>query len=413
MSGRAAVVPSRPPDERGERLGRDFWWLWAGQSISSLGNAAQSIAMPLWVLQVTGSAALTGVAFVVQLLPRVVFSPYAGVLADRFDRRGLAVLLNLLAALVTAALLPVLGTRDIALYYVLTVVLGALGAVNSAVVPSLTPALVPASRLTSANATQEVTTGTILALGPLVGAAVATGLGFRGAVAANAASFLLAALLILRVRRRDAPARPGRRPVAMLREGLSALLGDRVLRTGVLAEAALFLFLGALPQFALLLVGAGGRIAEAGLFSSGMGAGWLVASASVARRRANLNPTVMLAIGAATAAPVVGAVVWSAHAGPVWVFLGGLLAGAHNLLFAMAPTLLCQQRAASTVLGRVIAFRRSFLVLAQCGSLGLATVLSPHLGVGAVLAGAGVAATVVALPIALAALRRAREADSR
>lgn len=413
MSGPVAVVPSRPPDERAERMGGQFWWLWAGQSISSLGNAAQSIAMPLWVLQVTGSAGLTGVAFVVQLLPRVIFSPYAGVLADRFDRRSLAVLLNLAAALVTAALLPVLGARDIALYYALTVVLGALGAVNSAVLPSLTPALVPASRLTSATATQEVTTGTILALGPLVGAGVATGLGFRGAVAVNAASFLLAALLILRVRRQRPAAQRKRRPMAMLREGLNALVGDRVLRTAVLAEATLFLFLGALPQFALLLVGAGGRTAEAGLFSSGMGVGWLVASASVARRRANVDATVMLAIGAATAAPVVGAVVWSAHAGPVWVFLGGSLAGAHNLLFAMAPTLLCQRRAASAVLGRVIAFRRSFLVLAQCGSLGLATVLSPHLGVGAVLAGGGVAATVVALPIVLGALRRARQADPR
>jgi hypothetical protein len=74
----------------------------------------------------------------------------------------------------------------------------------------------------------------------------------------------------------------------------------------------------------------------------------------------------------------------------------------------MAPTLLCQRRAASAVLGRVIAVRRSFLVLAQCGSLALATVLSPLLGVGPVLAGAGLAATVAALPIALRALRRNR-----
>jgi MFS transporter, DHA3 family, macrolide efflux protein len=413
MSGPVAAAAVRPPAGRTEPIGRPFWWLWSGQSISSLGTAAQSIAMPLWVLEVTGSAGLTGVAFVVQLLPRVLFSPYAGVLADRFDRRGLAVLLNLLAALVTAALLPVLGARDIVLYYALTTVLGALAAVNSAVLPSLTPALVPASRLTSANAAQEVTTGTILALGPLAGAAVASGLGFRGAVAVNAASFLLAALLILRVPRQAVAARGRQRTAVMLREGLSALAGDRVLRTGVLAEAALFLFLGALPQFALLLVGAGGRTAEAGLFSSGMGAGWLAASALVARRRADVDPTLMLAAGALTAAPVVGVVVLSAHAGMFWVFLGGLLAGGHNLLFAMAPTLLCQRRAEPGVLGRVIAFRRSFLVLAQCGSLGMVTVLSPHLGVGPVLAGAGVAATCVAMPIALAARRRAREADLR
>jgi DHA3 family macrolide efflux protein-like MFS transporter len=413
MSNPVIAAPA-PPAGRTEPIGRHFWWLWAGQSISSLGNAAQSIALPLWVLEVTGSAGLTGVAFVVQLLPRVLFSPYAGVLADRFDRRGLAVLLNLLAALVTAALLPVLGARDIVLYYALTTVLGALGAVNSAVLPSLTPALVPASRLTSAAAAQEVTTGAILALGPPAGAAVASGLGFRGAVAVNAASFLLAALLIMRVPRQDAAARGRRRTAAMLREGMSALAGDRVLRTGVLAEAALFLFLGALPQFAVLLVGAGGRTAEAGLFSSGLGAGWLAASALVARRRANVDPTVMLVAGAVTAAPVVGVVVLSAHADcTVWVFLGGLLAGGHNLLFAMAPTLLCQRRAEPGVLGRVIAFRRSFLVLAQCGSLGVVTVLSPRLGIGPVLAGAGVAATVVAMPIALAARRRARETELR
>jgi DHA3 family macrolide efflux protein-like MFS transporter len=410
MSAPDTPVSTKEPRER---LGRPFWWLWAGQSVSGLGSTAQALAMPLWVLHETGSAALTGGAFAVQLLPRVLFSPWAGVLADRFDRRGLSVVLNLLAAVLTAALLPVLSARDIPLYYVLSVLLGALSTLNAAVLPSLTPALVPPSKLVAADAAQEVTSGAILALGPLLGAAIAVVLGFSGAVAVNAASFALAALLTTRVPRQPPATGRRRRPAVMLREGFQALLGDRVLRTAVMAESALFLFLGALPQFAVLFVGQGGRTAEAGLFSSGMGAGWLLMSASVARRRRNLEPTVMLAIGAVGALPVGVAVALCAQAAAPWVFFAGLLTGAHNLLFAMAPTLLCQRRAEPAVLGRVIAFRRSFVVAAQCVSLALATALSPLLGFGIVLAGAGAAATAAALPVAWRAVRRARREQSQ
>ncbi|WP_410662687.1 MFS transporter [Amycolatopsis sp. lyj-84] len=391
-----------------ERLGRPFWWLWAGQSLSGLGGTAQSLAMPLWVLQVTGSASLTGGAFVAGLLPRIVFSPWAGVLADRFDRRGLSIVLNLLAGAVTLVLLLVVELRNIPLYYVLTVLLGTVSTLNSAVLPSLTPALVPASRLAAADAAQEVTNGAILALGPLLGAAVAVGLGFSGAVAANAASFVLAALLTLPIPRQQPAARGRSSPLAMLRDGVRALTGDRLLRTAVLAEASLFACLGAVPQFAVVLVGADGRTAQAGLFASAMGVGWLTMSASVAKRRGALNPAVMVTVGAALAAPVIGLVVLCAHASPVWVFLAGFVAGAHNLLFAMPNTLLCQRHADPATLGRVLAFRRSFVVSAQCVSLALVTFLTPIWGAGPVLAVAGIAATVIALPTAVVAARLAR-----
>jgi MFS family permease len=392
-----------------DRLGRPFWWLWAGQSLSGLGGSAQSLAMPLWVLHVTGSAALTGGAFIAHLLPRMLFSPWAGVLADRFDRRGLSIVLNLAAGAVTVVLLVAVELRNIPLFYVLTMLLGMVSTLNLAVLPSLTPALVPASRLAAADAAQEVTNGAILALGPFLGAAIAVEIGFFGAVTANAVSFVLAALLTLPVPRQQ-PAvhgRPG--PLAMLRDGVHALVGDRLLRTAVLAEASLFAFLGAVPQFAVILIGEGGRTTEAGLFASGMGVGWLTMSASVARRRRNLNPTIMVTAGAALAAPVIGLVVLTAHAAPAWVFLAGVAAGAHNLLFAMPNTLLCQRHAEPATLGRVLSFRRSFLVSAQCGSLALVTFLSPHWGVGPVLAVAGLAATVTALPTAVLAMSRARQ----
>ena len=389
-------------------IGRPFWWLWSGQTLSSLGSAAQSLALPLWILQVTGSTAVTGAALALQLAPRVLFSPFAGVLADRLDRRTLSITINLIAGALTLALLPVLGAGNIHLYFVFSVLLGTLATLNSAVLPALTPSLVRASRLTSANAAQEASGGAILALGPLAGATVAVAIGFTGAVAVNAASFILAALLTVPVPAQPPAARRTHRPIGMLREGLHALVGNRLLRTAVLAEAALFLFLGAVPQFAVILIGQGGRTADAGLFSSGVGAGWLVTSMVVGRRRQEVDPTVMLLIGAATAAPVIGVVVLSAHAAVYWIFLGGVLAGAHNLLFAMAPGLLVQRRAAREALGRVIAFRRSFVVLAQAAALVLATLVSPKVGVGAFLLASAVAGSAAATPIALRAVRRAR-----
>ncbi len=72
--------------------------LWAGNFFSSLGEAIGQVALPLLVYDMTSSAALMSVIFVLQMLPRAIFSPFAGVLADNLDRRKILLAANTLRA---------------------------------------------------------------------------------------------------------------------------------------------------------------------------------------------------------------------------------------------------------------------------------------------------------------------------
>src|SRR5215208_3957574 len=83
---------------------RNFALLWLSGLISFAGDWALIIALPVFVYDMTGSALATGAMFIAQTLPRLLFSPLAGVFVDRWDRRRTLVAANL----AQAAVLPIL-----------------------------------------------------------------------------------------------------------------------------------------------------------------------------------------------------------------------------------------------------------------------------------------------------------------
>lgn len=78
---------------------RDYRVLWAGQTISFLGNSMSLVAMPLLILALTQSPTLAGIGGALQTLPYVVVSLPAGVVVDRYDRRTIMIVADLCRAL--------------------------------------------------------------------------------------------------------------------------------------------------------------------------------------------------------------------------------------------------------------------------------------------------------------------------
>lgn len=70
---------------------RDFMLLWSGQVLSELGSQTSTVAYPLLILALTGSAAKAGVVGLAKWLPLTLFALPAGVLADRMDRKRLMI----------------------------------------------------------------------------------------------------------------------------------------------------------------------------------------------------------------------------------------------------------------------------------------------------------------------------------
>jgi MFS family permease len=176
---------------------RDFRRLWIAGLISGTGDWMLLVTLPVLVYQLTGSASGTSIAFLVELAPAVLIAPVAGKLADRVDRRKMLIAGSLVQA---AALSPLLaGTHLVLVYLVLAAQAGLAAAFDltkNALLPTLVERdqLVPANSLTGLNENL----GRLLG-GSLGGLLLATGhLGF--VAAADAASFLLSALLIAGVR---------------------------------------------------------------------------------------------------------------------------------------------------------------------------------------------------------------------
>jgi len=82
----------------------DFMLLWSGEALSQLGSQASTVAFPLLVLTLTGSAAKAGIVGLAKWLPLAVMALPAGVLADRLDRKRLMIACDAGRALLLASI---------------------------------------------------------------------------------------------------------------------------------------------------------------------------------------------------------------------------------------------------------------------------------------------------------------------
>jgi MFS family permease len=89
---------------------RDFMLLWGGEVLSELGSQTSTVAYPLLILALTGSAAKAGVVGLAKWLPLALFAVPAGVLADRLNRKRLMIACDAIRMVAAASIIgPALG----------------------------------------------------------------------------------------------------------------------------------------------------------------------------------------------------------------------------------------------------------------------------------------------------------------
>ncbi|SOB82814.1 MFS transporter [Streptomyces sp. 1331.2] len=397
----SAAVPAR--------LGGAFALIWTGRSLSLLGGYVQYLALPLWIRQVSGSTVAGLLALGMNFVPQIVCAPFAGVLADRFDRRRLVIAVDLAAFAVAASLALGIDPHRLGWVYPHLVLLQVLSALSVPAFLGMLPDVVPAGRLLAANSLLNVSAGASVTIGPLLGTTLLTHSSITVVVWINALSYLVAAACML-------PKAPGSAAHAdapglgqvrtQLWQGLTAVRTDPVLRATVAAEAPWNLCFGAASELVLMHFGATALKQAPGLFGLGAGLGSLSVTLVLARIRREVPAATLFVVAVLGTAPVALAVAWLAADGAVWcVVLAGLLLGVHAYLIVIGPTLHCQQRPARHLRGRVTAVRRAWKATWQLAGIGAAALLTQWLPVLAVVAGGGVLATAAAIPWAWRALR--------
>ncbi|MFF5955936.1 MFS transporter [Streptomyces luteogriseus] len=232
---------------------RDFGIFWAAQTLSVLGDSFALIALPLLVLEATGSVARMGLLTAVGGAASVVAAVVAGAVVDRVDRvdrRRLLIACDLvrMGLYGVIPLVWLFGPRIWLLYAVLPLC-EAVGMLFAVGYVTVVRTLVGTGQLTEANGRLNATAAAAGVLGPLCAGLVAAWSGPAAAVGVDAASFGVSAmcLFFVRFRARTPDEQPGGRTGLWhdLRTGIAFLYGHPVLRSlTVLLFVFSFLTLG-------------------------------------------------------------------------------------------------------------------------------------------------------------------------
>lgn len=182
------------------RTNRDFRRIWYGQIVSQLGDWFNLITLQVLLLQLTGSALAIAGIIIAQMIPFVILSPIAGVIVDRFSRKRVMIIADLVRAAIALGFLFINSPGHAWIAYPL---IAGLSVFASAFEPARTasiPNVVGMKDLVTANALSATTWSVILTSGGLIGGAVAVLFGRNIAFILNGVSFVLSAMFIASAR---------------------------------------------------------------------------------------------------------------------------------------------------------------------------------------------------------------------
>jgi MFS family permease len=143
-------------------LSRNFLLLWQGLTTSSLGTNLFSMVSVLWLMEVANSASLVGLLMLALGISTAVFTPIGGVLADRFSRRNILVVVDLcsgLTILILAGIFILSDTLPVLIIglFATQIILGVCSSIFMPSVLSLLPNILPGSGLAVGNAVMNIT----------------------------------------------------------------------------------------------------------------------------------------------------------------------------------------------------------------------------------------------------------------
>jgi predicted MFS family arabinose efflux permease len=286
-----------------------YMLLWAGQTMSTLGNSATSVVYPLLVLSLTNSPAAAGAAAALRALPYLLLSLHAGALADRLDRKRVMAICDGGRALAALSLPAAMLAGMLTVEHVLLVcwVDGCLFVFFNVAEVAALSRVVPAAQLPQAVAQNEASFGAIHVAGPSLGAWLWQAFGRGMPFMVNGLCYLVSLWCILRNRasfqpETSSPQAPVGRDVLV---GLAWLWRRPLLRFLACLAGGLNLADAAIP---LIIVVAARELklseAEIGMVFGAGGAGAVLGSmlGGAAQRFASFGVVLSLALWAQLAA---------------------------------------------------------------------------------------------------------------
>lgn len=277
---------------------RTFMIIWFGQLVSLLGTGMTRFALLIWAYEQTGSATTLALLGFFSFILHVVFSPIAGVLVDRWDRRRVMMVTDLGAGLMTAALLVLYSMDGLQIWhlYLAEALTGAFEAFQIPAYAAATTTLVPKSQYARVNGLRTLALSTSQVIAPFLGGLVLRTAGLQGVMVFDLLTFgvAISTLMLTRIPRPESSTAAARGSFwhemtygflyIWQRPGLRGLLA---IFTGVNLLAALTYY-GVMP--AMILARSGGdelalATVQGALGAAGVVGAILISALGLPRRR--------------------------------------------------------------------------------------------------------------------------------
>ncbi|GCE07116.1 MFS transporter [Dictyobacter aurantiacus] len=261
MAAHPKETPSATGPQRPVSLwrNRDYLLLWLGQAVSSLGTSCTQFAFPLLIVELTHSIAAAGLAYSLGQLPYVLLSLPAGALVDRWPRKRVMLLctfcLMVCVAGIPLALFLTSGPLRLLLLYALAFSLGAISLFDELVQLAARAWMVPKGQIPTAIAQNELIVGSCGLVGPALGSwlfSITRLLPF--VTDALSSLILLCSLLCIRSPMQDERRTQRHHLLVEVREGLSWLWSQKVVRSILLISSYVNLAITASVLLVLAIV---------------------------------------------------------------------------------------------------------------------------------------------------------------
>jgi MFS family permease len=351
---------------------RDFGLLWAGQSISLLGDQFIFVALPLMAVTTLGvSAARAALLPFALKLPFLVLGLPAGAILDRARRRPVMITSEVVQA-TCFLLIAALAVADTLPFWLLMCLVGVSGCATvffQVAYTSYLPSFLKEPRaLHRANARLQLSESVSRSLGPAMVGPLIAAAGPVGAVFANSGSFLASAATLLGIRHREPRPEATKRASGWLareiREGVAFVFGHPLLEPILMCGAVYVLFQGIVTTIIVLycleVLGLGS--AAIGLVVGAAALGYPTGNLLCARVAERIGPVRTIVLGAATSAT--GFVIMPISGNAGWVVglvAGSIVHGVGEGMFGPTWTTLRQTVTPPNLLGRVNSVERFLL----------------------------------------------------
>ena len=174
---------------------KNFTLLILGQLTSLFGNFILKLALSMYVLEVTGSAAIFAGILSAATIPTILLSPLGGILADRADRRNIMVALDALTGVsVLCAALFLSESNAIAVISTLLIILSILGAFETPTVQACIPTMLQGDNIMKGNAVVNQVASLSYLIAPMLGSVLYAMLGLKPVMYASVVCFFITAL---------------------------------------------------------------------------------------------------------------------------------------------------------------------------------------------------------------------------